>query len=76
MSLENLPADVARSQIMGAAETAKFFNYSLPHFRRLYRAGKIPQPLKISERKLGWRAGDCIDFLSSRAAHSNPQNAT
>jgi prophage regulatory protein len=66
--LDNLPPDLARQRIMGAADTAAFFGISLPHFRRLYKAKKVPEPIKIGERKLGWRVGDCIDFLASRSA--------
>ena len=62
-----LPGDLARSRIMGSAETAAFFNYSLPHFRRLVKAGVLPQPVRLSERKLGWRVGDCIDCVASQS---------
>ena len=68
--LDNLPpevaADIARQRIMLAKDTAAFLGFSLPHFRRLYRAKKVPKPIRLSERKLGWRVGDCIDWLNSR----------
>lgn len=64
----DLPADLARSRVIGASEAARFLNLSLPHFRRQYRAGKVPKPIKITERKLGWRFGDLNDFVASHTA--------
>ena len=68
--LDNLPAevaaDIARQRVMLAKETAAFLGFSLPHFRRKYRKGEVPKPIRLSERKLGWRVGDCLDWLASR----------
>ncbi|MDR7037971.1 putative DNA-binding transcriptional regulator AlpA [Methylobacterium sp. BE186] len=68
--LDNLPSDtasqIALNRIVGAAEAAAFCNISLPHWRRLYRAGKVPKPVKLSARKLGWRLGTLIEFNSGR----------
>jgi predicted DNA-binding transcriptional regulator AlpA len=68
--LENLPESAVRSRIMGTAETAAFFNYSIPHFRRLVKAKKLPQPIQLGARKKGWRLGDCIDCVA--ASQSRP----
>jgi prophage regulatory protein len=65
-SFDKLPTDLTRFRVMGVTEAAAFFNYSIPHFRRLYRNGRVPPPLRIGERKLGWRVGDCIDFLEAQ----------
>jgi predicted DNA-binding transcriptional regulator AlpA len=51
---------------MGAAEAARFCNYSLPHFRRLYRSGQAPPPVRLTERKLGWRRRVLINWIASR----------
>ena len=68
--LNNLPSDVAsdiaRQRVMLAGEAAAFLGFSLPHFRRKYRKGEVPKPIRLSERKLGWRVGDCLDWLNSR----------
>ena len=53
--LANLPSDLGRNRILSAAASAAFWGVSLPHWRRLYRAGKVPPPIKVGERKLGWR---------------------
>ena len=70
--LDNLPteiaAEVAMNRIVGAADAAKFCNISLPHWRRLYRAKKVPEPIRLSERKLGWRLRTLIEFNSKREA--------
>ncbi len=66
-SLHALPADLARHKVLNTAEAAAFCNFSIPHWRRKYRAGEVPAPLKLSARKLGWRAGDLVDWLQARA---------
>ena len=65
-TLANLPIDLGRSRILDAAAAAVFWGVSLPHWRRLYRAGKVPRPIKIGERKLGWRIGVLSDGLAAR----------
>jgi hypothetical protein len=34
----------------------------------MYREKRVPSPIHISTRKLGWRAGDLVDALAARAA--------
>jgi predicted DNA-binding transcriptional regulator AlpA len=65
-NLNILPADMARHKVLSTAEAAAFLNFSVPHFRRLYRNGGVPAPLQLSTRKLGWKAGDLIDWLGTR----------
>jgi predicted DNA-binding transcriptional regulator AlpA len=69
-TLQNLPKDLNRERLLGTEQTAEFLGFSVPHFRRLYKAEKVPAPIKIGERKYGWRLGVLIDFLEdkSRAA--------
>lgn len=69
-TLNNLPSDLGRSRVLDAATASAFWGVSLPHWRRLYRTGKVPQPLKIGERKLGWRVGVLADALAAREAES------
>jgi len=63
---DNLPAEILRNQIRDSAESAAFLGFSVPHFRRLYRSGRVPAPIQLSTRKLGWRTGDLIDWITSR----------
>ncbi|MGH1570241.1 helix-turn-helix transcriptional regulator [Methylobacterium sp. P31] len=63
--------DLSRHQVIGAAEAANLAGVSLDHWRRLYRAGAVPRPLKIGLRKVGWRRGDLFDWLAARAAQAD-----
>jgi len=51
-----LPAFLERSRIINVVEMAALLGYSVEHTRRLYRTGKIPAPVKIAGRKVGWPA--------------------
>jgi predicted DNA-binding transcriptional regulator AlpA len=66
--LESIPADISRDRVINAKQAAEFVGVSLPHFRRLYRAEKVPAPIKIGERKFGWRLGTIADFIASKEA--------
>jgi predicted DNA-binding transcriptional regulator AlpA len=68
-----LPPELERSRVMGTAETARFFDYSIPHFRRLVKAKKLPQPVKFGVRKDGWVLGDCIDAVAARQKASDSE---
>jgi predicted DNA-binding transcriptional regulator AlpA len=65
-TLANLPSDLGRSRILDTAEASAFWGVSLPHWRRLYRTGKVPHPIKVGERRLGWRVGALADALNAR----------
>ncbi len=65
-NLDALPASIARQKVLNTAEAAAFLNFSVPHFRRLYRNGGVPAPIQLSTRKLGWRAGDLVDWVAAR----------
>ena len=65
-TLANLPSDLGRNRILDAATAAKFWGVSLAHWRRMYRTGAVPKPIKIGERKLGWRVGTLVDALDAR----------
>jgi predicted DNA-binding transcriptional regulator AlpA len=66
--LNSLPSDLARNRILDSATSAEFWGVSTAHWRRLYRAKKVPAPIRIGDRKYGWRVGDLIDGLETRAA--------
>ena len=65
-SLNSLPPDLGRNRILDSAKAAEFWGISLPHWRRMYRAQKVPAPIKIGDCKYGWRLGDLIDGLKQR----------
>ncbi|KFG67146.1 hypothetical protein [Microvirga sp. BSC39] len=61
-----LPTEISRHRVLNTAEAAAFLNFSVVHLRRLYRSGGVPAPIQLSARKLGWRAGDLIDWVAAR----------
>ena len=61
-----IPAGMERNRLLDSAQSAALFGYSLAHFRRLYKAGKVPRPVQINGHKMGWPAGVLIDFLAVR----------
>ena len=65
-SLANIPSDLSRDRLLRTEQAAEFLGLSIPHFRRMYRAKKVPAPIKIGERKYGWRLGGLIDFVTAK----------
>ncbi len=61
-----LPPDLTRHRLLDSEQAAAFLGYSLAHFRRLYRTGKVPAPIKINGRKTGWPAGTLLDFVAGQ----------
>jgi predicted DNA-binding transcriptional regulator AlpA len=66
-ALANIPSDLNRERLLDSAQTAEFLGMSIPHLRRLYRARKVPAPIKIGDRKYGWPLGSLIDFVTAKA---------
>jgi predicted DNA-binding transcriptional regulator AlpA len=54
-TLRDLEQALSDDRILGTRDAAAYLNFSLSHFRVLYRTGVIPAPIRISERKLGWK---------------------
>ena len=65
-TLDNVPPSLNRGRLLDTAQSAEFLGFSVPHFRRLYKAKKVPAPIKIGERKYGWQLGGLIDFVASK----------
>jgi prophage regulatory protein len=66
-ALERIPVELSRERLLGTLQTAEFLGISIPHLRRLYRAKKIPAPVRIGERKYGWPLGQLIEFVASKS---------
>jgi prophage regulatory protein len=64
--LDELPQDLSKMRVLGTADAARFCNFSVPHWRRMVRAGEAPRPLKLSERKIGWQVGDLCAWLEGK----------
>jgi predicted DNA-binding transcriptional regulator AlpA len=59
--------EIERNRILDSMQASSFWGVSRSHWRRLYQSRRVPTPIRIGERKLGWRVGDLIDGLNERA---------
>ena len=48
----------------------KGIRYHHNHIRRMWEAGKFPQPFKLSERRLAWREADIDQWILDKIAES------
>jgi predicted DNA-binding transcriptional regulator AlpA len=64
--LGDLPIELARHRVLDTSEAAGFCKVSVPHWRRLYRAKKVPMPVRLTVRKYGWRVGDLVDWIEAK----------
>ncbi len=51
-----LPPMLERNRILDVFQMADLLGFSVAHVRRLYRTGKLPAPIRIGGRKVGWPA--------------------
>ena len=65
-SLAHLPPDLARNRVMIRKEAADFCGLSPATFRRLNETGRFPTPIRLSERRLGWRVSALLEWLDCR----------
>ena len=61
-----LSESLALERILSAAQAAQLYGVSIATFRRLMHAGKLPPPLQLSERRIGWRVRDLIEHLKTQ----------
>jgi len=67
-TLADLPPELAGHRVLDAAQSATFVGLSVSHWRRIVRAKRAPQPVQLTERRIGWRAGDLVAWLAPKAA--------
>lgn len=65
-TLATLSPDIARFRVIGTADAAEFCDLSVKTLRRMNDRGAMPAPIRLSERRIGWRIGDLIDWLDCR----------
>jgi predicted DNA-binding transcriptional regulator AlpA len=68
VSLGAFPLEVARHRILDVKETAVFLSLSVPSVRRLHREKQIPEAVRLSARRIGWKLGDLLEWLEARSA--------
>jgi predicted DNA-binding transcriptional regulator AlpA len=62
----NLPFFLERERIVSAKQSAELCGVSIATWRRMYWAGKTPQAVRVSDRRLGWRVKDLLEHLANR----------
>ena len=58
-----IPPVLEQERILNAKQAAELFGVSVATFRRRHRAGKLPEAIRLSERRLGWRVRDLVAHL-------------
>lgn len=58
--------DLARNRVVITKEAATFCGLSLSTFRRLNARNQFPAPIRLSERRLGWRVSALLEWLDCR----------
>jgi len=61
-----LPADLNENRVLSARQAAELLGISVATFRRQYWAGKLPKPIRVSDRRLGWFAKSLLRHVASR----------
>ena len=65
--MSTLPECLDQSRVLSARQAAEMFGVSIATFRRLHWSGKLPSPIQLSERRLGWRVRDLLEHLEKRS---------
>ena len=65
-----LPEQLERVRLINVEQFAALLGFSVQHTRRLYRAGKLPAPIKINGRKCGWPAHVAVKFVGAPEAEA------
>ena len=60
-----LPSAFNLERVLNVQQSAGLFGISVATFRRLHFRGQLPRAIKLSERRIGWRAGDLISHLKN-----------
>ena len=60
--------NVENNRLLDSREAARLLGLSLSHFRRLYRAGRLPKPVRIGVRICGFRQSELLAAIDRRAA--------
>ena len=62
------PATSGVTEFSNSLKAAEFWGVSIPHWRRLYKRHADLAPVRVGERKYGWRVGQLIDAQEKRLA--------
>ena len=63
-----LPPEIARQRVIDERTAAEFIGVSHVSLERLRKAGAAPRHVRLSERRLGYRVCDLLDWLDARTS--------
>ena len=63
----SLPDGLGLERVLNVQQAAELFGVSVATFRRQHWVGKTPPPIRLSERRLGWRVRDLLEHLEKRS---------
>jgi predicted DNA-binding transcriptional regulator AlpA len=66
-TFDSLPPDLGRNRVLRLKDSAEFVGNSYAEWRAKHARGETPPAIRIGKRSLGWRLGDLIDHIASRA---------
>lgn len=61
--LFRLPEEI---RVLSEADAAAYCNLSLVHFRRLSRDQKEPRHVRLTEKRIGYRFKDLLEWIEER----------
>jgi predicted DNA-binding transcriptional regulator AlpA len=67
-SLNDLSSESVAGRILSTRQSAQYWGVSVPTWRRLCKAGKVPLPIRVGLRKNGWRLNVLDAALKAREA--------
>lgn len=63
---KNLPDALLGERVINTQQAAGLLNVSVATVRRQCARGDIPRPIKLSERRIGWRVKDLLAHIQTR----------
>ena len=58
-------------RILSAKAVAAKTSLSIPHIRRATKEGSFPQPIQLSEARMGWLESDIEEWVSKLTTPAN-----
>jgi predicted DNA-binding transcriptional regulator AlpA len=65
-----IPSELHQHRVLNAKQAAALFGMSVVQWRRMYRDGRAPAPIRLSERKYGWRASVLTAWLEAQQSRA------
>lgn len=63
-----LPPGLDSARVLSARQGAELLGISLATFRRMHWSGRLPAPVQLSTRRIGWKLRDLLAYADSCAA--------